>query len=545
VPPDLQNLGDIPGDATAAPALPELEREVSRRRTFAIISHPDAGKTTLTEKLLLYAGAIELAGAVRGRKDRRHATSDWMELEQQRGISITSAALEFELQGRRMSLLDTPGHKDFSEDTYRALIAADSVVMVIDAANGVEDQTRKLFEVSKRHRLPILTFVNKFDRPAKDPLELVDDLERTLGIAAAPVNWPIGSAERFRGVYDIERQTLLQYEREAQGQYRAPVDMSSLDDPKAREMVGEDAYASFRESLEVIGAAGTQFDVAEYRAGRQTPVFFGSALTNFGLEPFLQALVDLAPPPQPRPSDSGVVSPTDDRFSGFVFKIQANMDPRHRDRVAFVRVCSGRFTKDMVVTNSRLGKSLRASRAYRFFGRDRETISEAYPGDIIGLVNPGHFAIGDTLHSGAPLRFLDLPRFPAEHFGRVRLKDTRYKQFDDGLKQLEEEGLMQVFYVAAGRREPIVGVVGALQFDVITSRLRTEYGVAVEIEPAGYAVARWLGGPAGATPAVGGQSAVAMDRQERRVLLFGSEWELQYFQRHHPDVVLLAESPVA
>jgi len=545
VPPDLENLGDSPGDATAAPALPELEREVSRRRTFAIISHPDAGKTTLTEKLLLYAGAIELAGAVRGRKDRRHATSDWMELEQQRGISITSAALEFELQGRRMSLLDTPGHKDFSEDTYRALIAADSVVMVIDAANGVEDQTRKLFEVSKRHRLPILTFVNKFDRPAKDPLELVDDLERTLGIAAAPVNWPIGSAERFRGVYDIERRTLLQYEREAQGQYRAPVDMSSLDDPKAREMVGEDAYASFRESLEVIGAAGTQFDVAEYRAGRQTPVFFGSALTNFGLEPFLQALVDLAPPPQPRPSDSGVVSPTDDRFSGFVFKIQANMDPRHRDRVAFVRVCSGRFTKDMVLSNSRLGKSLRASRAYRFFGRDRETISEAYPGDIIGLVNPGHFAIGDTLHSGAPLRFLDLPRFPAEHFGRVRLKDTRYKQFDDGLKQLEEEGLMQVFYVASGRREPIVGVVGALQFDVITSRLRTEYGVAVEIEPAGYAVARWLGGAAGPTPAVGGQSAVAMDRQERRVLLFGSEWELQYFQRHHPDVVLLAESPVA
>jgi peptide chain release factor 3 len=540
VPPDVQD----PGDLTSTPGLAELEREVSRRRTFAIISHPDAGKTTLTEKLLLYAGAIELAGAVRGRKDRRHATSDWMELEQQRGISITSAALEFELQGRRMSLLDTPGHKDFSEDTYRALIAADSVVMVIDAANGVEDQTRKLFEVSKRHRLPILTFVNKFDRPARDPLELVDDLERTLGIAAAPVNWPIGSAERFRGVYDIRNQTLLQYEREAQGQYRAPVDMSALDDPKAREMVGEDAYANFRESLEVIGAAGTQFDVAEYRAGRQTPVFFGSALTNFGLEPFLQALVDLAPPPQPRPSDSGIVSPTDDRFSGFVFKIQANMDPRHRDRVAFVRVCSGRFTKDMVVSNSRVGKSFRASRAYRFFGRDRETISVAYPGDIIGLVNPGHFAIGDTLHSGEALRFVDLPRFPAEHFGRVRLKDTRYKQFDDGLKQLEEEGLMQVFYVAAGRREPIVGVVGALQFDVITSRLLTEYGVAAEIEPAGYAVARWLEGPARPTPSLGSHSAVAADRQDRRVLLFGSEWELQYFQRHHPDVPLLAESPV-
>jgi peptide chain release factor 3 len=541
-------LGPPPADATnvaESSASSELEREVSRRRTFAIISHPDAGKTTLTEKLLLYAGAIELAGAVRGRKARRHATSDWMELEQERGISITAAALEFELQGRRMSLLDTPGHKDFSEDTYRALIAADSVVMVIDAANGVEDQTRKLFEVCQRHRLPILTFVNKFDRPARDPLELMDDLERALGIAAAPVNWPIGSAERLRGVYDIRGQTLLRYEREAQGQYRAPVDMSSLDDPHAREMIGADEYARFRESLDVIQTAGTQFDVTAYLAGRQTPVFFGSALTNFGLEPFLQALVELAPPPQPRQSDSGPVMPTDDPFTGFVFKIQANMDPRHRDRVAFVRVCSGRFTKDMVVFNSRLGKPLRASRAYRFFGRDRETINVAYAGDIIGLVNPGHFAIGDTIHSGKPLRFLDLPRFPAEHFGRVRLQDTRYKQFDEGLKQLEEEGLMQVFYVTAGRREPIVGVVGALQFDVITSRLRGEYGVAVEIEPAEYAVARWLADATGPKPSLGGQGVVAVDRQNRRVLLFGSDWERQYFERQHPEIQLLAESPAA
>jgi len=537
-PTDLPNVAE-PSAST------ELDREVSRRRTFAIISHPDAGKTTLTEKLLLYAGAIELAGAVRGRKARRHATSDWMELEQERGISITSAALEFELQGRRMSLLDTPGHKDFSEDTYRALIAADSVVMVIDAANGVEEQTRKLFEVCQRHRLPILTFVNKFDRPARDPLELMDDIERALGIAAAPVNWPIGSAERLRGVYDIRGQTLLRYEREAQGQYRAPVDMSSLDDPHAREMIGADEYARFRESLDVIRAAGTQFDVADYLAGRQTPVFFGSALTNFGLEPFLQALVELAPPPQPRQSDSGIVMPTDEHFTGFVFKIQANMDPRHRDRVAFVRVCSGQFTKDMVVSNSRLGKSLRASRAYRFFGRDRETINVAYAGDIIGLVNPGHFAIGDTLHSGNPLRFVDLPRFPAEHFGRVRLQDTRYKQFDEGLRQLEEEGLMQLFYVTAGRREPIVGVVGALQFDVITSRLRSEYGVAVEIEPAEYSVARWLANATGPKPSLGGQGVVAVDRQNRRVLLFASDWELQYFERQHPETLLLAESPVA
>jgi peptide chain release factor 3 len=523
----------------------ELDREVSRRRTFAIISHPDAGKTTLTEKLLLYAGAIELAGAVRGRKARRHATSDWMALEQERGISITSAALEFELEGRRMSLLDTPGHRDFSEDTYRALIAADSVVMVIDAANGVEEQTRKLFEVCRRHRLPILTFVNKFDRPAKDPMELLDDVERTLGIDAAPVNWPIGNADKFRGVYDIERRMLMLYERESQGQYRAPVDISALDDPDAIAMIGASEHAHFVESLDLISAAGTPFDAEQYRAGLQTPVFFGSAMTNFGLEPFLKALVELAPPPQPRVSDSGIVNPIDERFTGFVFKIQANMDPRHRDRVAFVRVCSGRFEKDMVVFNSRVSKPLRASRAYRFFGRDRETINVAYAGDILGLVNPGQFAIGDTLHTGAPLKFLDVPRFPAEHFGRARLQDTRYKQFDEGLRQLEEEGLLQVFYFTSGRREPIVGVVGALQFDVIASRLRTEYGVEVVIEPASYSTVRWMADPTAAIPSLGGQTAAAVDRHDRRVLLFASEWERQYFERQHPNVPLLAESPAA
>ncbi|HJZ71838.1 MAG TPA: peptide chain release factor 3 [Vicinamibacterales bacterium] len=522
----------------------ELEREVARRRTFAIISHPDAGKTTLTEKLLLYAGAIELAGAVRGRKARRHATSDWMALEQERGISITAAALEFELDGRRMALLDTPGHKDFSEDTYRALIAADSVVMVIDAANGVEDQTRKLFEVCRRHRLPILTFINKLDRPARDPLELLDDLERTLGIAAAPVNWPVGSADAFRGVYDIDRKHLLLYEREAQGQFRAPVDIASLDDPAARALIGDNVYAHFIESLDVIRAAGTAYDVDEYRAGRQTPVFFGSALTNFGLEPFLRAIVELAPPPQPRLSDGGVVSPADERFTGFVFKIQANMDPRHRDRVAFVRVCSGRFTKDMAIMNSRVGRPIRASRAYRFFGRDRETVAEAYAGDILGLVNPGQFTIGDTLHTGAPLRFSDVPRFPAEHFGRARLNDTRYKQFDEGLQQLEEEGLMQLFYIEGQRREPIVGVVGALQLDVITSRLRTEYGVDAQIDTAPYAAARWVADPEIRLPSLGGGAAVALDRRERRVILFASEWEVQYFERQHPGVQLLAESPM-
>ncbi len=527
----------------AAATRTELEREVSRRRTFAIISHPDAGKTTLTEKLLLYAGAIELAGAVRGRAGRRHATSDWMELEQERGISITSAALEFELQGRRVSLLDTPGHNDFSEDTYRALIAADSVVMVIDAANGVEAQTRKLFEVCRRRQLPILTFVNKLDRPSRDPLELMDDIERTLGIAAAPVNWPIGNAERFRGVYDLRHRALHRYEREAQGQYRAPVDISSLDDPGARELIGADEYARFRESLDVVNEAGTQFDVGEYLAGRQTPVFFGSALTNFGLDPFLQALIELAPAPQPRSSDAGTVDPTDDRVTGFVFKIQANMDPRHRDRIAFVRVCSGRFTKDMVLSNSRTGAVLRASRAYRFFGRERETIEVAYAGDIIGLVNPGQLAIGDTLHSGPPLQFHELPRFPAEHFARVRMRNTRHKQFDEGIRQLEEEGLMQVFYTE-GRREPIVGVVGALQYDVMVSRLRKEYDVAADVEPTAHTAARWLGTFTGPTPSPPGQSVAAVDRRGRSVLLFDSAWALQYFERQYPDIPLRDEPPV-
>ena len=537
-------LAADPHPSPASPSQADIDREVARRRTFAIISHPDAGKTTLTEKLLLYAGAIELAGAVRGRAGRRAATSDWMEMERQRGISISSAALEFELQGRRISLIDTPGHNDFSEDTYRALIAADSVVMVIDAANGVEPQTRKLFEVSRRHRLPILTFINKFDRPARDPLELVDDVEQTLGISAAPVNWPIGSGERFRGVFDLRTQALLRYEREAQGQFRAPVELSSLDDPDAVEMIGSELYAHFRESLDVIREAGTSFSLDEYRAGRQTPVFFGSALTNFGLEPFLQALVDFAPEPQARASDMGIVNATDERFSGFVFKIQANMDPRHRDRVAFVRVCSGRFTKDMVVSNSRLGEPIRAARAYRFFGRDRETIEVAYAGDIIGLVNPGRFAIGDTLHGGPPLRFPDLPRFPAEHFGRVRLRDTRYKQFDEGLQQLEEEGLMQVFFASAGRREPVIGVVGALQFEVIASRLKSEYGVAAEIEPAAYAAARWVEKPATGPTSVAGGNALAEDRHGRRVILFATEWELHYFERHHVGVTLVSESPM-
>ena len=524
----------------------DLAREVERRRTFAIISHPDAGKTTLTEKLLLYGGAIELAGAVRGRKTRRHATSDWMELEQKRGISMTSAALEFEIDGRRLTLLDTPGHKDFSEDTYRALVAADSVVMVIDAAKGVEEQTRKLFDVCRRHRLPILTFVNKLDHPSLDALAVVDDVERTLGIAAAPVNWPIGSADRFKGVFDIRRHEVHLYEREAQGQFRAPVRTSGLDDPAVGALIGDAALNELKDSLALLEAAGAPFDADEYRAGRQTPMFFGSALNNFGLEPFLEALLTLAPSPAPRMSGDRVIDPRDAQFTGFVFKMQANMDPKHRDRVAFVRVCSGRFTKDMAMRNSRLDEPIRASRAYRFFGRERETIEVAYAGDIIGLVNPGRFAIGDTVHDGPDVRFPDLPHFPAEHFGVVRLTDLKHKQFDGGLRQLEEEGLMQVFFAASGRREPIVGVVGALQFDVIVARLESEYGVKAEITPATYVTARWLPpGRALTDVPPAGNTTEALDRAGRGVLLFRSPWDLQYFERHHPDWPLSPEPPTA
>ncbi|MPZ16896.1 MAG: peptide chain release factor 3 [Luteitalea sp.] len=520
-----------------------LAAEVARRRTFAIISHPDAGKTTLTEKTLLYAGAIELAGAVRGRKSQRHALSDWMEVERQRGISITSAALEFELDDCKITLLDTPGHRDFSEDTYRTLLAVDSAVMVIDAAKGIEDQTRKLFEVCRRRGLPILTFVNKLDLPSRDPLELVDEIERVLQIAAAPVNWPIGDGDRFKGVYDLERHQVLLYERSVGGQRRAPVAVTSVTDPLLVTLLGEAACARLREAVALLETAGTPFDRDAYLAAAQTPVFFGSALTNFGLEPFLRALVQLAPSPRPRPSTRGLIDPTAPDFSGFVFKIQANMNPRHRDRIAFVRVCSGRLSRDMQVMNPRLKTPVRLARPHRFFGRERETVETAVAGDVVGLVNPGRFAIGDTLFAGTPAEYPPIPRFAAEHFGIARLRDIRFKQFDEGVKQLEEEGLMQVVFPTAGRREPILGVVGALQLDVVEARLTSEYGVSCEVQRLNYVSARWVAGSDEAMRAIElpGQGVLqATDRQGRLVLLFASSWELDYCQRKNPDLELLA-----
>jgi peptide chain release factor 3 len=515
-----------------------LAREVERRRTFAIISHPDAGKTTLTEKLLLYAGAIELAGAVRGRKTGRHATSDWMEMEQQRGISISSAALEFEMHGHHVTLLDTPGHQDFSEDTYRTLLAVDSVVMVLDAAKGIEAQTLKLFEVCRTRRMPVLTFVNKLDQPSRDPFELTDEIERVLGVSAAPMNWPLGDGSDFRGVYDLEARALILYERQRGGKRTEPVAVTHPSDPLVGNTVGLRRQQELVDAVEMISGAGTRFDRQAYREGHQTPVFFGSALNDFGVEPFLNALLTLAPSPLPRATETGIVAPTDPHLSGFVFKIQANMNPRHRDRVAFFRVCSGRLSKDMLAEHERLGTTIRLARVYRFFGRDRETVPEAYAGDVVGLVNPGRLAIGDTLYAGTPVRFPPIPQFPPERFARLRPGEVRHKRFDEAINQLAEEGLLQVFVPQAGIRHPIVGVVGALQFDVIQARLQSEYGIACTVEPLPHIAARWpVPTRSDAPPLTLPLSGVlaVKDQRGRDVLLVASDWEIRYCAERNPD----------
>ena len=518
-----------------------LKTEVERRRTFAIISHPDAGKTTLTEKLLLYAGAIELAGAVRGRKTDKHVVSDWMDIERERGISVTSAAVEFDLGPHHLTLLDTPGHKDFSEDTYRTLFAVDGVVMVIDAAKGIESQTRKLFEVCKLRRLPVLTFINKLDLPSRDPFDLLDEIERVLGIHAVPMNWPIGSGDRFRGVYDLQKGLVHLYDRKERA-HPAPVNVGAVDDPRLKELVGEDAWKTLVDESSLVTGAGTSFSHDAYLDFQMTPVFFGSALSNFGLEPFLYALMELAPPPRGRESDRGVIPPETPHFSAFVFKIQANMNKRHRDRVAFLRVCSGVFEKDMVIVNAREGQEIRAARPYRFFGGKRETIDRAFPGDVVGLVNPGQFGIGDTLYADQPVKYPAIPRFPAEHFGVARLRDVRFKQFDEAIKQLEEEGLMQVLFPTVGRREPILGTVGPLQLEVLAVRLKDEYNVDASVDSLSYTSARWLTGPPDKVGAMmsGAGTRLVNDRHGRPVMLFESEWALEYAQRTNPDVKFLA-----
>ena len=537
-------LVDPPQTTAPSPVSPYigLDTEIKRRRTFAIISHPDAGKTTLTEKLLLYAGALHAAGAVRPKKNRGHATSDWMAIEQARGISITSTVLQFEYQGCLFNLLDTPGHQDFSEDTYRTLTAVDSAVMVLDSAKGIEPQTRKLFEACRMRKLPILTFINKMDHHGRDPLELLDEVERILEISAAPINWPVGSGNQFRGVVELATKRLLQFSPSMGGQLRSAAWTASLDDSALEEMAGTENAAQLRETLSLLEAAGSHFDRERFLKGEQTPVFFGSALNNFGVEAFLEALVDLAPPPAPRFSHGTPVDPKTGGFSAFVFKIQGNMDPQHRDSMAILRICSGRFERDMLVNHPRLGRKIRMTRLHRLFARDRETIEEAFPGDVVGVVNPGLFAIGDTLSLGDEIEYERMPSYPPEHFCSLQNSDvTRSKQFRKGIEQLAEEGVVQVYNsIDTIRREPILGAVGRLQFDVVESRMLHEYNVKATPGPLPYVCARWPRG----TPEdmkklksqMNSSTLLATDHNGKTVCLFTSTWDMKRLIEISPNI---------
>ena len=472
------------------------EAQIKKRRTFAIISHPDAGKTTLTEKFLLYGGAINLAGSVKGKATARHAVSDWMEIEKERGISVTSSVLQFGYDGFCINILDTPGHQDFSEDTYRTLMAADSAVMVIDASKGVEAQTRKLFKVCGMRGIPIFTFINKMDRDANDTFELLDDIEKELGIATCPINWPIGSGKRFKGVYDRKDKCVITYEDTEKGTKegkttRIPVD----DDAQLTAYIGEEAKAQLFDEMELLGGAGSEFDLEEVQKGKLSPVFFGSALTNFGVEIFLQYFLQMTTPPLPRKSDIGIIEPAEHAFSAFVFKIQANMNKAHRDRIAFMRICSGKFTAGMEVNHVQGGKILRLSQPQQMMASERKIVEEAYAGDIIGVFDPGIFSIGDTIcMPRESFKYEGIPTFAPEHFARVRQIDTmKRKQFVKGVNQIAQEGAIQIFQeLSTGMEEIIVGVVGVLQFEVLKYRLENEYNVEIALENLPYAHIRWI-----------------------------------------------------
>ena len=525
-----------------------MDSQISRRRTFAIISHPDAGKTTLTEKFLLYGGALQLAGSVTARKNQRATTSDWMELERQRGISVSSTVLQFEYHDFCVNLLDTPGHKDFSEDTYRVLTAVDAAVMVIDAGKGIETQTRKLFEVCRQRGIPIFTFMNKMDRPAKDPLALLDELERVLGIAAYPVNWPLGDGPDFRGVFDRKARLVHFFERVPGGQFRAPVSVHGLSDPVVRDQMNPEAYAKTVEELSMLDGAGAEFDHQQVLAGKLTPVFFGSAVNNFGVQLLLDAFLELAPPPQARSTNGRVILPNEAAFSGFIFKIQANMDPKHRDRLAFVRICSGKFERDMNVVHTRTGRKLRLSSSHKIFGRDRETMDEAYPGDVVGLVGHADFRIGDTLATDPSLVYHEIPRFTPECFAWLQSPSTaQFKRFREGLEQLLQEGVVQAFNVKdSGQRVPLLGAVGPLQFEVVQYRLQTEYGAESRLESAPWSVIRWP------QPADGGAiqesqlptgARLAYDAAGNLVILFADQWSFEFFAQRHSNLTLTALPP--
>ncbi|MBL9133270.1 MAG: peptide chain release factor 3 [Verrucomicrobiaceae bacterium] len=520
------------------------EAQIARRRSFAIISHPDAGKTTLTEKLLLYGGAVALAGSVTARKNQRATTSDWMELEKQRGISVSSTVLQFEYKDSVVNLLDTPGHKDFSEDTYRVLTAVDAAIMVIDAGKGIEAQTRKLFEVCRRRGVPIFTFMNKLDRPAREPLALLDDLETVLGIGACPINWPLGLGQQFRGVYDRIKKDVHLFERTAHGAYRAPEKVGGLDDDFVAKHIASDALEQAKMEIEMLEGAGHAYDRRKIDRGELTPVFFGSASNNFGVQLLLDGFLDLAPPPAPRMSADGrIIEPTQEAFSGFVFKIQANMDPRHRDRMSFIRIVSGKFERDMQAVHTRTGKTVRLANSQKLFAQDRETVNDAYAGDVVGIVGNYGFGIGDTLSTDPKLKFDEIPRFAPEVFAFLHNPSTaHFKRFRDGLEQLLSEGVVQQFIQPhAGQRVPLLGAVGPLQFEVVQFRLESEYNAASRLEQAPYTVMRWVRTKDGGSIEdfdIPGGVTTAQDAESRWVVFFSDQWAINYFERRNPNAEL-------
>ena len=518
-----------------------LQEEIRRRRTFAIISHPDAGKTTLTEKFLLYGGAIAQAGAVKGKKNSRAAVSDWMEIEKQRGISVTSSVLQFQYNGCCINILDTPGHQDFSEDTYRTLMAADSAVMVIDGSKGVEAQTRKLFKVCARRHIPIFTFINKMDRESKDPFDLLDELEHELGIETYAMNWPIGSGKDFQGVYDRQGSRLLFFSG-VSGKKRAGMEEIDLYDSKVDDLLGADKHEKLVEDVELL-SAGRDFDLAEVQRGQLSPVFFGSALTNFGVEPFLEAFLKLTPPPLNRVADCGEIDAFSPDFSAFVFKIQANMNKAHRDRLAFMRICSGKYEREAEVYHVQGGKKMRLSQPQQMMAAEREIVDEAYAGDIIGVFDPGIFSIGDTVTMpGKKFKFSGIPTFAPEHFSRVSAKDSmKRKQFVKGTEQIAQEGAIQIFKVpGSGMEEVIVGVVGTLQFDVFQYRMKNEYGVDLRMEGLPYEVLRFIKASPGDLHDLNLSSDAELleDYRGHSLLVFSSEWAIDFTIRRNPGLEL-------
>ncbi len=522
-----------------------LTDEIDRRRTIAIIAHPDAGKTTLTEKLLLYSGAIHRAGSIKARKADRHAKSDWMDMEQERGISITSSVMQFTIDDIFVNLLDTPGHADFSADTYRTLVAADAAVILIDGTSGVEKQTTKLFRFSREHQIPLLVFVNKMDRFTKKPLDLLDEMEEELGVELVPFNWPIGKGRDFVGLYDFRKESCRFFEQKGKhGQEKLDVETFNLNNEELSDRVDPNHLNELREQVELLSVAGSTYDRDRFLKGEQSPVFFGSAQTNFGVQQFLEQMVDIVPPPLER----GGVSPDQSEFSGYVFKIQANMDPNHRDRIAFMRICSGTYEKDMEAQLVRTGETIKLSQTRQFMGQEREIVEEAFPGDVVGLYDPGQFRIGDTLTEGSEIRYDEVPRFSPEHFARVKVGDAfKRKHLKKGLDELSEEGAIQVFYPwDHGQRQPIVGVVGSLQFEVLEFRLEEEYGVDIRLEELPFNLARWIEGP-DLKPeefARGSYRKLLQDEFGAPLLLFRSETTLRRDKQDHPDIEFHDTAPL-